>query len=251
MRRDAIRTAVLALAAGAAWAGCAGIGPRGSGAGAMEEIRLADLGAFASPPSNWIVAGDVTVPQDRPEALAPTAGGGVLVNTETHGGNLFTRWEHADLELDLEFMMPERSNSGVYLQGRYEVQLRDSRNDPRPRFASAGGIYERWDPARGEGREGFEGHPPRVNAALEPGQWQRLHAVFRAPRFDAAGRKLENARFVRVVLNGVTVQEDVEVTGPTRAAAFADEQPTGPLMLQGDHRPVAFRNLRFSHSIQR
>ena len=66
--------------------------------------------------------------------------------------------------------------------------------------------------------------------------------VFRAPRFDAGGKKTANARFVKVVHNGQVIHENVEVTGPTRAAAFNDEKPHGPLMLQGDHGPVAYRN---------
>jgi len=71
--------------------------------------------------------------------------------------------------------------------------------------------------------------------------------VFRAPRFDARGRKTAHARFVTVVHNGVLVHENAEVTGPTRAARFeseAEEAKAGPLQFQGDHGPVAYRNLR-------
>ena len=67
--------------------------------------------------------------------------------------------------------------------------------------------------------------------------------VFRAPRFDKTGRKIANARFEKVVHNGVLVHSDIEVTGPTRAGVYDDEKPLGPLMLQGDHGPVAYRNL--------
>ncbi|MGB1817175.1 MAG: family 16 glycoside hydrolase [Rubripirellula sp.] len=68
--------------------------------------------------------------------------------------------------------------------------------------------------------------------------------MFRAPRFDEVGNKTANARFVRVMHNGKVVHENVDVTGPTRGAGFNDEQPTGPLMIQGDHGPVAYRNVR-------
>ncbi|MEK7676891.1 MAG: family 16 glycoside hydrolase [Verrucomicrobiota bacterium] len=69
--------------------------------------------------------------------------------------------------------------------------------------------------------------------------------MFRAPRFDASGKKVENARFVKVTHNGRVIHENVELTGPTRAATYEnDEKPTGPLMLQGDHGPVAYRNLQ-------
>jgi len=74
-----------------------------------------------------------------------------------------------------------------------------------------------------------------------------LDVTFRAPRFDPSGTKVENSRFVRVVHNGVVVHENVELTGPTRAATFEDEAAMGPLMIQGDHGPVAFRDVRIKH----
>src|SRR5690606_13191838 len=114
-----------------------------------------------------------------------------------------------------------------------------------PTFGDVGGIYERWDDARGAGRQGYQGHAPRVNAARAPGLWQKLAIQFRAPRFDARGVKLENARFVRVELNGSVLHENVEVTGPTRGASLPGEAATGPLVFQGDHGPVAFRNIRY------
>ncbi|MCX6951918.1 MAG: hypothetical protein NTV51_07105, partial [Verrucomicrobia bacterium] len=72
-----------------------------------------------------------------------------------------------------------------------------------------------------------------------------LHIEFQAPRFDATGKKTKNARFTKVVLNGYTVQENVEVTGPTHSSAFNDEKPLGALMIQGDHGPVAIRHLAY------
>jgi hypothetical protein len=108
-----------------------------------------------------------------------------------------------------------------------------------PKYGDCGGIYERW-----KDDKGYEGHAPRVNASRPPGQWQTFDVVFRAPRFDANGQKIANAKFIKVVHNGKLVHENVEVTGPTRAASFEDEKPIGPLMLQGDHGPVAFRNIR-------
>ena len=64
-----------------------------------------------------------------------------------------------------------------------------------------------------------------------------------APRFDASGKKIANAKFLRVVYNGVLIQENVEVDEPTISAQGTPEAPLGPLMLQGDHGPVAFRNI--------
>jgi hypothetical protein len=178
--------------------------------------------------------------------LSPTqlagrgAGGGVILNGPTgKTANLCTTREFGDIELYAEFMLAKGSNSGVYLQGLYEMQILDSWGTTEPVTSSdLGGIYHQWIDNRGVG-----GSAPRVNAARRPGEWQSYQAWFRAPRFDAAGTKTEPARFVRVLLNGQLVQQDVDVAGPTRAALDLPERPTNPLMLQGDHGPVAFRNV--------
>jgi len=73
--------------------------------------------------------------------------------------------------------------------GRYEVQLFDSWSVKAPKYSDCGGIYERWDEARGPGKQGYEGHAPLANASRAPGLWQHLHIEFQAPRFDAAGKK--------------------------------------------------------------
>lgn len=75
-------------------------------------------------------------------------------------------------------------------------------------------------------------------------RWRDVNGLReRAPRFDGDGNKTANAVFVGVEHNGVVVHENEEVTGPTRAAMFDNEEPLGPLMLQGDHGPVAYRNV--------
>ena len=211
-----------------------------------QSITLTDLRAFRPTAANWRVAGGATVDRSRALALQAEPGSGVLVNSPTDAakGHLFTTMQHGDLDVSLDVMLPKGSNSGVYLMGRYEVQLFDSWGVASPTFADMGGIYQRWDDKRGAGKEGYEGTAPRLNASRAPGLWQHLDIVFRAPRFEGK-RKVANARFVKVVLNGAVVQENVEVTGPTRAAPFQDEQPTGPLMIQGDHGPVALRNIEY------
>ncbi|MFL5618525.1 MAG: DUF1080 domain-containing protein [Gemmatimonadaceae bacterium] len=210
-----------------------------------QSIPLTDLRAFRPTAANWRVAGGASVDRSRALALQAEPGTGVLVNSPSDAakGHLLTTMQHGDLDVSLDVMLPKGSNSGVYLMGRYEVQLFDSWGVASPTFADMGGIYQRWDEKRGAGKEGYEGTPPRLNASRAPGLWQHLDIVFRAPRFDGK-RKVANAKFAKVVLNGVVVQENVEVTGPTRAAPFQDEQPTGPLMIQGDHGPVAVRNIQ-------
>lgn len=177
--------------------------------------------------------------------LSPTlltgrgAGGGVIINGAGKTANLCTTRAFGDIELYAEFMLAKGSNSGVYLQGLYEMQILDSWGATEPLTSSdLGGIYHQWIDNRGVG-----GSAPRVNATRRPGEWQSYQAWFRAPRFDAAGRKTEPARFLRVLLNGQLVQTDVDVLGPTRAALDLPEGPAHPLMLQGDHGPIAFRNI--------
>ena len=213
----------------------------------FQEISLNDLSGFAPTAPNWQIVGGVTADRNTRHAISIRPGTGVLINNQTDDarGHLFTSWSHADLELDLEVLMPHGSNSGIYFQSRYEIQLLDSWGVEQPSMSDIGGIYQRWDDSRPEGQRGYEGHAPPVNVARAPGLWQHLNVVFRAPRFDASGDKIADARFVKVTLNGVMLHENVDVTGPTRAAAFEDEVPEAPIMIQGDHGPVAFRKIKY------
>jgi len=216
----------------------------GVSAGSGGEVRLtgAGLSTWRADTGTWQVAGGAKLDPDDAKLLKSEPGSGAVVNGP--GGktsHLSSKDEFGDVEAHIEFMVPEGSNSGVYFQGRYEIQILDSYGVDTPTYTDCGGIYQRWDDARDP--KGYEGRPPRVNASLPPGQWQTFEVVFRAPRFDTAGNKTENARFVKVVHNGKVIHENQEVTGPTRAAMFNNEAPLGPLMLQGDHGPVAYRNI--------
>jgi hypothetical protein len=171
-------------------------------------------------------------------AVSPGSGDRIW-NGETGGiTNLVSTRKFGDVELYLEFLIPAKSNSGVYLQGLYEVQVFDSYGAAHPKSSDCGGIYQRWIDNKGVG-----GSAPLVNASRAPGQWQSFHIWFQAPRFDAGGRKIANAKFLRVLLNGVLVQDNVEAAGPTRSGMEIPEAPQNPLMLQGDHGPVAYRNI--------
>jgi len=172
-------------------------------------------------------------------APGPTPGDRILNGPNGRTVNLVSDQKFGDVELYVEFMLAKGSNSGVYLHGLYEVQVFDSWGSTEPVTSSdCGGIYHRWINEQGVG-----GSAPSRNASRRPGEWQSFHIWFRAPRFDAGGKKTENARFIRVVHNGLTIQNNVEVDGPTRAAMEIAEAATNPIMLQGDHGPVAFRNL--------
>lgn len=195
---------------------------------------------WRQPTGAWEVVGGVSLDEADPRKFTFEPGYGVMVNGR--GGatvNLVSSFEHGDVEAQIEFCVPKGSNSGVYFQGRYEIQVFDSFGVAKPQHSDCGGIYQRW-----RDDQGFEGHPPRVNASKPPGEWQRLEVVFRAPRFDEYGNKVENARFVSVKLNGVLIHQNVSVSGPTRAALDeTSEAAHGPLMLQGDHGPVAYRQV--------
>lgn len=223
-------------------------------------LPLNDLSAFVSTTPNWQVVSGVRADLNKPNTLTIDKGTGVLVNMPLPANqasklagkqtNAVTTMQFGDVDLELDYLLPAKSNSGIYLQGRYEIQLFDSWDVRSPRTADNGSIYERWDDKRPDGQQGYDGHPARQNASRAPGLWQHLKISFQAPRFStsAAGgvpQKTQNARMVRVELNGVVIHEDVELTGPTRGSLFSDEKPTGPLMLQGDHGAVAFRNIRY------
>lgn len=216
----------------------------------LTPLPLNDLSEFKSPDKNWEMAGDVYFDRaGNNKSNKLTKGKGVLVNqpTDKNKGNLLTNFEHSDLELEVEYMMAKGSNSGIYLQGRYEIQLADSWGMKHPKASDCGGIYQRWDDSKPEGQQGYQGYAPRVNVTRAPGLWQKLYISFQAPKFDAQGKKIENARMLRVVHNGVTIHENVELSGPTRGPIAPDEKPLGPLVIQGDHGAVAFKNIRYKN----
>jgi len=209
-------------------------------AGDIEPFKQEGFSSWHQPTGDWLIVGDVfSHPQDD-KRLAWKSGSGTAVNGEKGDTqHLVSKLEHGDVDAHLEFIIPKGSNSGVYFQGRYELQVLDSWGVKEPTFTDCGGIYQRWTDGKG-----FEGRAPRVNASRRPGEWQTFDVTFRAPRFDDSGKKIANAKFIKVVHNGVVIHEHEEVTGPTRAPLFDDEKPLGPLMLQGDHGPVAYRNIR-------
>lgn len=206
-------------------------------------VNLLSLDAWTDT-GTWAKAGDVQGSTQEKKWKSVTPGDTVLYNgPEGKTTNLISKVDHGDVELEVEFMIPKASNSGIYLMGRYELQILDSygKADNGLAYGDCGGIYERWDDSKPEGAKGYEGTAPATNASTAPGTWQTFSIQFRAPRFDTDGKKTENARFLKVVHNGVVIHEDVDVTGPTRGGGDSPEGPRGSLTVQGDHGPIAFR----------
>jgi hypothetical protein len=200
--------------------------------------------ACRRPEHEWRVAGGVRLSEGDPHRFVIEPGLGIMVNGDAgRTADIHTTFEHGSCELQIEFCVAAKSNSGIYLMGQYEIQVLDSWGTPDGEltYASNGGIYGRWIEAT---QTSYDGIAPVANPSRPPGEWQRFEILFHAPRFDANGGKTATARFERVTLNGAVIHDDVECTGPTRGAWSEVDIPRGPLRLQGDHGPVAYRNIR-------
>jgi Domain of Unknown Function (DUF1080) len=213
---------------------------------AQKTIPLTDMSAWQPmAEKNWSIVGDVMTAVDKENTTSTAAGTGVLLNmpNATNRANLVSKTEYGDVDVSFDFMMVKKSNSGFYLMGRYEVQLLDSWGVKNPKYSDCGGIYKRRRYLADSTEVLWEGHAPRTNACLAPGLWQHIDISFQAPKFDAAGKKVANAKFLKVVMNGILLHENVELTGPTGGPISEDEATTGPFMIQGDHGAVAFKNM--------
>ncbi len=198
----------------------------------------------AAKPFDWRIATEVGLdPRNRTTLSykhepSSTNTPAFVNNRAGKSDNPITKKDYADIELYLESMIAKESNSGICVMGLYEISMRDSYGHSELKYGDNGGIYA---PVINEKRVG--GEPPLVNASRPAGEWESFHLWFRAPRFNAGGQKVENARFLRVELNGQLVHEDFELPKSTRGRSPWEEKPRAPLLLQGDHGPVAFRNV--------
>jgi hypothetical protein len=195
----------------------------------------------ATPPSDAIVLFDG---KDLSQWVDKKTGGpvgwsvvdGVAVSAK---GDIQTVKEFGDLQLHLEFREPllegrtgqDRGNSGVFLMGRYEIQVLDCYKSKTYADGATGGIYGQ--------------HPALANACRPPKEWQTYDIVFNVPHFDADGKLLSPA-YVTVVLNGVIVQNHQAIRGDTNwrvPGSYTPVGPTGPLALQYHNNSVSFRNI--------
>jgi len=185
--------------------------------------------------TTWKIVSEVKLDPADPKKLVGTGDGSdnpVLFRSPTaHGSDILTEADFGDCELHVEFVVPKGANSGVYLQGRYEVQVFDSfgRPDDKVGTGDVGAVYNTAKPTS--------------NASKPPGEWQSFDIIFQAPKFEN-GKKTQNAKFISVKLNGKEIQSNVEAKAPTGGQISDQEVPKGPLLFQGDHGIVAFRSVR-------
>ncbi len=208
----------------------------------MPEPEVITSGAMpGAPPSDAIILFDG---KDMSQWLDKNGGpakwevkDGIVTVNKT--GDITSKQEFGDLQLHAEWATPAevkgegqgRGNSGIYFQGRYEVQVLDSYNNKTYVHGQAASIYKQ--------------HPPLVNASRKPGEWQVYDIVFRAPKFDASGNVTKRATFT-VFHNGVLVQDHVEVLGTTShegAPKYTKHPEKQPLKIQDHGNPTRFRNI--------
>lgn len=157
-------------------------------------------------------------------------------------GDLITKEAFGNCQLHIEFREPAevkssgqgRGNSGVYIMGKYEIQVLDSYNNPTYSNGQAGAVYKQ--------------HVPLVNASRKPGEWQSYDIIFTAPLFKENG-DLESPARVTVMHNGVLIQNNVTILGPTdwvMKPVYKKHAAKLPLMLQDhgdDGNPISYRNI--------
>lgn len=225
--RSFIPRSILLSVLSAGWLACA----------AEPEPPIVTPGKAGSAPSDAIVLFDgkdlsAWKSADGGPARWKVEDGAMVMN----GGNILTKEDFGDVQLHVEWATPTkiegegqgRGNSGVYLQGRYEIQVLDSYENKTYPNGQAGAFY---------------GHnAPLVNASRKPGEWQMYDIIFRAPKPGPDGGVIPGS--FTVLHNGVLIQDNIPVKGDaTTAAQFSGVTPKGPLLLQDHSNPVRYRNI--------
>jgi len=211
-----------------------------------QQPRVVVPGALpGQPPSDAIMLFDGSsagqwVYRDGRPAQWPVVDGALVSKSGT--GNIYSRQKFGSLQIHVESATPSmpnahgqaRANSGVYLQGRYEIQILDSYNNPTYSNGSAGALYGQY--------------APLVNVSRPPTEWQTYDIIFHAPKCGA-DRKIATPGTVTVLYNGVLVQDNVTIRGRTTSSDDTDPCEDGPLMLQDHYHPdvketfMQFRNI--------
>jgi hypothetical protein len=164
---------------------------------------------------------------------------GAIFRVVPNTGNIQTKQSFGDIQLHIEFKIPRTANkkegqksgnSGIYIMGKYEVQVLNSYEKETYPDGQAGAVYEQY--------------PPLVNASLKPGKWQVYDIIFKAPEFND-NDSLIKPPCLTVFQNGVLIQNNVEVLGPTTSynKELPEKAEKGPLLLQEHNNEVSYRNI--------
>jgi hypothetical protein len=208
------------------------------------EMTAGDLAMWKEPHGDWQQVAGVELDPKNPKRLVAKDGRGAWYNgPKGRTANLFSTRKFSDVEVHLEFNVPKGSNSGIKFHGHYEIQIFDSFGKKKLTGDDCGGIYPRAE-LKPKYHHIDKGIAPKVNACKPAGEWQTLDVTFLAPRFDKDGKKIKNAMIAKAVLNGKVIHENQELLTPTGDRWKDAEMFEGPLMLQADHGPVAFRNMK-------
>jgi Domain of Unknown Function (DUF1080) len=208
-----------------------------------EEPKIIDPGDAARAPSDAIVLFDGkdlsnwSSVRDNGPARWDVIDGAMVVKAGT--GGIKSKHEFNDVQLHIEWATPAevkgesqgRGNSGVFLQGVYEVQVLDSFNNKTYFHGQAGSIYKQY--------------PPLVNASRKPGDWQSYDIIYHAPIFEDDG-KVKSKATMTVLHNGVLIQDHAVIYGETThepVQPVYKKHGKGPIMLQDHGNPVRFRNI--------
>ncbi|WP_347158398.1 3-keto-disaccharide hydrolase [Pontibacter chitinilyticus] len=204
------------------------------------EVRVVTPGVGTAAPADAIVLFDgKNLSQWKAKSEGSEAKWPVKDNAFTVGkGDISTKKDFQDFQLHIEWSAPDevkgesqgRGNSGIFLQDRYEVQVLDSYNNRTYANGQAGSIYKQ--------------HRPLVNVTRKPTEWNVYDIIYTAPRFKEDGSVFTPAR-VTVLHNGVLVQNNVEVKGPTEYIGLPEYKQHGkaPITLQDHGNPVQYRNI--------
>ncbi|MFP4056305.1 MAG: DUF1080 domain-containing protein [Candidatus Brocadiia bacterium] len=194
-------------------------------AGLAAAASAAEEGFTPDPEKGWVQlfnGKDLSGWKFRGENKTWEAQDGVLANQRKRDGkklrgvNIYTEQKFKDFKLHIEFKVPKGGNSGVYLRGRKEIQVHDSYGAKKPGSGHCGGIYSK--------------KAPDVNASKPAGEWQTFDVTI-------------VGETITVVHNGKTIHDGVEIQGHTGGSMGGEPGTPGPLMLQGDHSTVWYRNI--------
>jgi hypothetical protein len=215
--------------------------------GKRPQPRVVTPGTFSTPEKPGQAPSDAVVLLGKDLSQWQMVDGGGPVTwklgkdgvLETGKGFIQTKQKWKDFQLHVEWATPSvvkgdgqgRGNSGVFMLGKYEVQVLDSYNNPTYPDGQASAMYGQY--------------PPLVNASRKPGEWQVYDIVFTAARFDAAG-KVQRPAVITVFHNGVVTHNANAYLGPTshrKIGDYAPDQAEGPIVLQDHGNPIRYRNI--------